>query len=144
SPDVQASVYAVIGSSYRTLGFYEKAEDHLNRALEHWESQGSKRDLDRAAVLHLLALVHHERARLDRDDYNQAENCYTEAQRIYRQAGSELALETRLMLAWLFLIQEDYDKAREHFDGIVNGYDASGKKGKKPDRLYYRAQIGLA
>jgi tetratricopeptide (TPR) repeat protein len=143
SPDVQASVYAVIGSSYRTLGLYEKAESHLNRALAHWESQGSKRDLDRAAVLHLLALVHHERARLDRDDYNRAENCYTEAQRIYRRAGSELALETRLMLAWLFLIQEEYDKAKEHFDGIVNGYDASGKKAKKPDRLYYRAQIGL-
>ncbi|MFO0841356.1 MAG: tetratricopeptide repeat protein [Gemmataceae bacterium] len=139
-PAQQAALLAVIGSGYRSMGMYEPAEAHLERALAVWREQGPARRLDVADALHQLGLVRHERGRYEKDDFERAKRCYREALEIYDRAGSDLAIETRLTLASLHQGEEDYASAKEIHQRVKDDYEA---RKLKRDRNYYRAEMGL-
>jgi tetratricopeptide (TPR) repeat protein len=98
-PEVQAKVMDAIGSSYRALGDYERAEHFLVGALKIRQKVLPPDHLDVAASLHNLGWLHH-----DRGDYEKAKQLYEAGLAIRAKqlpADDPLVEDSRFNLAWL-------------------------------------------
>ena len=83
-PAVRAELQQVLGSAYRGLGAYERAEAHLERALElRRRLYGAERE-DVAETLAGMASL-----RSDQGDYDAADSLYRQALRIRERALGE-------------------------------------------------------
>jgi tetratricopeptide (TPR) repeat protein len=73
-PEVEAAIRVTIGNAYRALGAYDRAQQHLDRAVA-WRRQHLGADHPHTlASLNSLALLYHDRGR-----YDEAEPLYQEA-----------------------------------------------------------------
>ncbi|NOG55447.1 MAG: serine/threonine protein kinase [Planctomycetes bacterium] len=113
-PEVQASLLMTIGNSYRSLGHYEAAGRHIERALAILEHvHGDRRNLSVAQALNALGLL-----RRDEGRFAEAESIFLEVLKIRKQQLGPNHLDVAMCmsnLGQLRVLMKDYLKAGDWY-----------------------------
>jgi non-specific serine/threonine protein kinase/serine/threonine-protein kinase len=107
-PLVEASICQTLGNTYVSLGKYEAAEPHLERAVAIHQEQLGEEHPDTAASMFRLGVLYHKQRR------EETEPMYKKALKIqHRMLGEEDpdTLTSMYYLAWMYWDQYRFDKA---------------------------------
>ena len=113
------SLYNLAGTEI-SLGDYAKALSHLREAISHFRQVGTLFGIIWASVnLSLVAFL--------MGDFDNARASVKEAQAIARDANRSRAIKKHslILLAYLSLVERDYQKAQILFDEILSAYSVS-------------------
>lgn len=125
-PEVEASVRATLGTTYRSLGSFDAAEREIRRALALRASALGKDDADYAQSAFDLAVL----LRVAGGDIAEAEGLYREALTICRGDRScepDLVPAAQLELGLLELSRGEEEPAEAHFDEAMGLLEARGQ-----------------
>jgi tetratricopeptide (TPR) repeat protein/predicted Ser/Thr protein kinase len=120
SPLIYAAVLDAVGSAYVTLGQHARAKECLDESLALREDEKATHPLDYARGLHSMGKFHHERGRIEHDDYNEARSYYERSlaitqERMADPAFCAQAISTRFLMAWLLSEEQRFDEALAGF-----------------------------
>ena len=116
-PLVEASVRLTLGSTYRSLGHYDKAAGHITRAIDLRRAGLGEEHADTLSAMNELAWLNKEAGRLD-----DAEQLYLKTLAGYRHSVGDndpRTLDLTENLANLYLDQARYHEAQPLYDKVI-------------------------